>query len=207
MHKYIVGAAALALASTAIAMNGGARAVTEEIAAPSGRYLIDSPHSQVVFSIMHLDLSPYFGRFGTVSGSLEFDAKDPAKSSVTVEIDPASVNTPSDKLNNELRGADVLNVGSFAKASFVSTAIKTTGANTGDITGNLTLRGVTKPVTLHATLHGAKPNMGGKGHRLGFSAKARIKRSDYGMTAMRWAPMVADDIDLMIEAEFVQDIK
>jgi polyisoprenoid-binding protein YceI len=179
----------------------------EPPAAASGHYSAVGGHTQVVFDIMHMGISPFYGSFGKVTGTLQFDAKEPAKSSVTVDVDADSLYTPSSRLNDDLKSADVFDVAAFPTATFTSTAIKKTGANTGDITGNLTLHGVTKPVTLHATFFGAKQSMSGAGYRLGFGATGRLKRSDFGLTAMRWAPMVADDIDLMIEAEFVQDTK
>ncbi len=178
-----------------------------QAAAPSGHYSAVPVHTQIVFDILHMGISPFYGSFGKVSGSLQYDANAPAKSTVTVDIDTSSITTPSDKLTEDLKGPEVFNVAAFPKATFTSTSIKTTGANKGDISGNLTLNGVTKPVTLHATFYGAKQNMSGNGFRLGFGATAQIKRSDFGLTAMRWAPSVADDVELMIEAEFSQDTK
>ena len=42
-------------------------------------------------------------------------------------------------------------------------------------------------------------------YMLGFSAVASVKRSDFGLTKMPWASFVADDVQLMIEAEFAED--
>lgn len=42
----------------------------------------------------------------------------------------------------------------------------------------------------------------GVGVRLGFSGTAHIKRSDFGVTAA--SPLVGDDVDLVIEAEFTR---
>lgn len=203
MNRCFMPAMALAASLACAAQAQGAG----QAAAPSGYYSAVPVHTQVVFDILHMGISPFYGSFGKASGSLEFDAAAPAKSTVTIDVDAGSIYTPSDKLTDDLKSADVFNAAVFPKATFTSTSIKTTGANTGDITGNLTLHGVTKPVTLHATFLGEKQNMSGNGYRLGFGATAQIKRSDFGLTAMRWAPMVDDNVDLMIEAEFVQDTK
>lgn len=180
---------------------------TDIAAAPSGKYTVQPGHTQVVFSIFHMGISPYMGSFGKATGSLNLDSKAPDKSSVTVDVDMSSTSTASEEIRNQLLSASVFDTTKFPKATFKSTSIAKISANTGDISGHLTLHGVTKPVTLHARFHGMAQNMSNGAARLGFSATAELKRSDFGLTFMRWAPMVDDSVTLMIEAEFVQDKK
>lgn len=197
---------ALAVAATmSCALYASAEVSTNPNMAPAGRYKVSPGHTQVVFSIMHMGLSPYYGRFGKVDGTLEFNPQAPEKSSVSVTMQMASVNTPSDKLNGELCSASTFNCAQFPTATFQSTGVRRTGANTGDITGNFTLAGVTKPVTLHATFNGGMKRMDTNAYMLGFSATATVKRSDFGLTKMSWAAFVADEINLMVEAEFAED--
>ena len=61
---------------------------------------------------------------------------------------------------------------------------------------------MTKPVRLDATFNGFGPGMLGIGTRMGFSGTGRIKRSDFGVTAM--LPFAGDDLDLVFEVEFVK---
>ena len=82
-----------------------------------------------------------------------------------------------------------------------------TGANTVRIHGDLTLHGVTRPIVLAATFNG-----GYAGHpmdpnaRIGFSAQATLRRSEFGITYGIPAPGttmgVGDEVDVVIEAEF-----
>lgn len=206
MKKLIITALAMVVAFAAAA-DAQVAVKTDPAAAPSGAYSVNSDHTQVMFSIIHMGISPYFGRLGKASGSLQFDSKAPEKSSATIDLDMSSANTTSDKLTGELLSATVFDVGKFPKATFKSTSIRKVSANMGDITGNLTLHGVTKPVTLHTAFHGMAQSMSNGAARLGFSATTRLKRSDFGITGMRWAPVVSDEVDLAIEAEFVQDKK
>jgi polyisoprenoid-binding protein YceI len=174
--------------------------------APSGRYRVVPDHTQIVFSIMHLGLSPYFGRLAGATGAMNFNPLDPTRNSVSVDIDPKTTSTLTDLLSRQLCGEDVFNCVKFSKISFKSTAIKKTGDNTGDITGSLSIAGVTKPVVLHTTFHGGMQGpLGQDNYQLGFSAETTIKRSDFGLTKMIWAPTVGDEIKLMIAAEFEQD--
>lgn len=174
--------------------------------APAGRYRTVRDHTQVVFAIMHLGLSPYYGRFAGATGTLNFNPLDPARSNVSIEISTSTVSTPSDDLSKILCSANAFDCAQFPKATFKSTALTRTSDNTGDMTGDLTVHGVTKPVTLHVTFHGGRPGLlGTSGYDLGFSAEASVKRSDFALTKMLWASTVADEVKLLIEAEFEQD--
>ena len=174
--------------------------------APAGRYRVIRDHTQIMFSVLHLGLSPYYGRIAGATGTLNFTPLDPSRSGVAIEIDPSSASTTTAILNRELCSASVFNCAKFSKIGFKSTSVTKTGDNTGDIAGDLTIAGVTKPVTLHATFHGGMQGpLGQDNYQLGFSAETVVKRSDFGLTKMIWAPTVADEVKLLIEAEFEQD--
>jgi polyisoprenoid-binding protein YceI len=194
---------------TACLSAGGALAqtvATNPGLAPAGRYRAVRDHTQVVFSAMHLGLSPYFGRIAGATGSLTFSPLDPARSSVSIELDTRTLSTMSEAVSRALCADDAFACAKSPRIAFRSTAIKRTGDVTGEITGELTLAGVTKPVTLTARFHGgAQGPLGQDNYQLGFSAEATIKRSDFGLTRMIWSPTVSDDVKLLIAAEFEQD--
>jgi len=187
----------------------GAHAQTAAInpaLAPSGRYRVVRDHTQVVFSAMHLGLSPYFGRLGGATGTLTFSPLDPSRSALAIELDAKSIATMSDAVSRALCADDAFACAKSPKIGFKSTAIKRTGDTAGEITGDLTIAGVTKPVTLTARFHGGMQGpLGQDNYQLGFSAEATIKRSEFGLTKMIWSPTVGDDIRLFIAAEFEQD--
>jgi len=201
--RFLAMILAVALAGTAAAQNN---VNTNAGLAPAGRYRVVRDHTQVVFSIMHLGMSPYFGRFAGATGTMNFNPRDPARSSISIEIDPKTVSTITDLLSRQLCGEDVLACAKFPKIAFKSTAVKRTGDNTGEITGDLSIAGVARPAILHATFHGGMQGpLGQDNYQLGFSAETTIKRSDFGLTKMIWAPTVGDEIKLLIAAEFEQD--
>jgi polyisoprenoid-binding protein YceI len=199
-----IAAALLALGVASIVMPASAQVSTDPAAAPSGIYRLETAHSQLLFSIVHLGLTDYFGRFDRLSGTLHFDAHHPEQSSVEVAVDPASVDTQSTELNSELSGPHVFDTTKYPAATFRSTAITRTGPFGGQIVGDLTLRGVTRKITLTATFSGGAPNPLSDAYALGFKATCKIKRSDFGITGMRWEPMVGDDVTLIIDAMFDQ---
>ncbi|MCM2343167.1 MAG: YceI family protein [Alphaproteobacteria bacterium] len=166
-------------------------------------YTLDNPHTQIVFSVSHLGFSHSMGKFTDYEGKFIFDPENPTASAVDVTIKAASVDLAHDKWNDHLKNADFFNVEKFPTITFKSTKIDTTGEKTADITGDLTILGVTKPVVLKTVYNKTDKHPYSGKMVAGFSATASIKRSDFGMTY--GLPGVADDVNIMLEVEGIQD--
>ena len=167
---------------------------------PAATYKIDPRHTQILFSIKHMGLSTFYGRFGKVMGSLTFDPAQVEKSALNAQVDMTNIQTHVDELDKEL--VSFFQAAKYPTASFVATQITKTGANTGTVIGNLTLVGVTKPVTLNVTFNGGRDSpLPLQPYRIGFDATATIKRSDFGLTHTMWSNFVSDDVTLNIECE------
>jgi polyisoprenoid-binding protein YceI len=170
--------------------------------APTGRYAADPNHTQILFSIFHAGTTNYYGRFNRTTGTLNFDSPEPEKSSISIQIDMTSIDVPSATLVTELKSPTVFDAAKFPTATFKSTSMTRTGPGTGKITGDLTIRNVTKPVTLDVVFHGGALNPMSNAYAMGFAATTTIKRTDFGLTGMRWEPFVGDDVKLIIEVLF-----
>lgn len=201
MHKTyvpIVLAAALAAALPAIAQapTPGAPDATRVLA---GRYKVDTNHTQVVFSVDHMGISPLSGAIGASGGFLDLDPARPSTAKVTVTFDVAAMSTTVPNFTKHLLSADFFDVAKFPTATFTSTAVQASGDG-AKITGNLTIKGITKPVTLDAKFYGAGVNPMGKKLNVGFTATTSIKRSDFGLGYA--LPVVPDPVELRIAAAF-----
>ncbi len=185
---------------TLAALMAGGLGMSAAQAAPA-HFTLESPHTQIIFSVSHLGFSHSYGKFTGYSGNIVFDPEAPASSSVDVSIDAKSLELNDAKWNEHVRGADFLDAEKFPTITFKSTKIDVTGDKTANITGDLTIHGVTKPVVLAATLNKFdKHPMSGK-QVAGFSATASIKRSDFGVSY--GLPNVGDDLKIIIEVETV----
>lgn len=208
----LAAGAALALAAPLLAQQG---APAQKPGAPDvsritgGTYKVDHEHTLVRWQVDHLGITPYFGTFGQITGSLALDPKDPAAAKVDIIIPVAKVGTASPGLTAHLLKAPDQPGGkpdffgaAPADARFVSTSVRPTGEGKAAITGNLTLNGVTKPVTLDTTFYGAAklPAQMGGGEGIGFEARATIKRSEFGIAT--GIPLVSDEVALDIIAAF-----
>lgn len=202
-------AAALALASTiAFAQAPTSKPGSANPAAVTGgTYKADPGHTLVLWTVDHLGFTPYTGIFGSVTGTLTLDPKNPNAAKVDVTIPVSKVTTASEGLTAHLlrAGKDGGKPDFFganpADARFVSISVAANGQK-AKITGNLTLNGVTRPVMLDATFYGAgkmPAEMGGK-ENVGFRATGKIKRSDFGVSM--GIPLVSDEVALEIAAAF-----
>lgn len=169
---------------------------------PAGAYVSDQAHTSVTGKVSHLDFSSYTLRFDKVDARFDFDPAAPEMSHITVSIDPASIDTGSKGLDRKLAGKDWLDAESFPKARFVSDKIDVGDGRHGTVSGLLTLHGVTRPVVLAVTFNGVGADMVPFVTRLGFSASATIKRSDFGVT--QFEGLVGDEVQLCIEIEFTK---
>jgi polyisoprenoid-binding protein YceI len=182
------------------ALSLGLSFTASQAGSDKGDYKIDPRHTQVIFTIQHMGLSHFFGRFSNVTGTMPFDPDAVDKSTLNATIDISTISTHVPELDKELK--DLFQADKFPTATFTSTQITKTGANTGTVTGNLTIAGVTKPVTLNVVFDGGRDSpFPFQPHRIGFDATATIKRSDFGLTHTMWSSVVSDDVALQIECE------
>jgi polyisoprenoid-binding protein YceI len=174
--------------------------------AQAASYVIDSDNTEVRATWDHLGMSRQSVRFTQVSGVVEFDETAPEQSRVEVTIKSASLLSGIDTLDKALRSPDYFNVAKFPQITFVSKSVRAVTDRTGEVTGDLTIMGIARPVTLHVTwnytgeypLAAISPNYKGM-TASGFSATARVKRSEWGLD--RSVPLIGDEIAISIEVE------
>jgi polyisoprenoid-binding protein YceI len=170
----------------------------------AGTWTIDPVHSEVGFAVRHMMVSKVRGRFNTFSGKL-VTGENPLASSVTAEIDLASIITGNEQRDTHIRSADFFEVETYPTMTYRSTGVRADG---GDyvMDGELTLKGITRNVPLKLELNGFGPDPFG-GTRAGFTATGEINRRDFNVNFS--APMqnggavVADKISLQLEIEAV----
>ncbi|WP_266171885.1 YceI family protein [Dyella subtropica] len=162
-------------------------------------YKLDPGHTNVLFSWSHFGFSNPTANFGLGEGTLVFDEKNPAQSSVEVTLPLADLDTHMSKLDEHLKKPDFFDAEKFPAATFKSTKVQALGGGKFKVTGDLTVHGVTKPVVLDAKLNksGVHPMM--KVQTVGFDASTTVKRSDFGMGA--YVPNVSDEIKIRITTE------
>jgi polyisoprenoid-binding protein YceI len=167
---------------------------------------LDPIHSIVEFSAKHLMITTVKGRISDIEGTIYTNENDPKSSSVEATLKATSIDTRTDQRDQHLRSADFLNVEKYPEIRFRSTRIEG-GKEEFKLTGDLTIRDVTKPITLDVQFEGQTKDPWG-GQRVGFSAKGKIDRRDWGLT---WnqaletgGVVVGNDIKIELEVQAVR---
>jgi polyisoprenoid-binding protein YceI len=184
-------------------------AVTGTSQAPQPtQWQIDPAHSAAHFSVRHLMISNVRGEFSKVSGNAILDPSDPAKSTVEVSVDTASIDTRELQRDEHLRSADFFDAANHPAMTFRSKKITAAGTDRFKVTGDLSIRGATREVTFNVDgpVTPVKDPWGNI--RTGVSATAKINRKDFGLVwnALTEAGgvVVGDEVSITFEAELIQ---
>ena len=147
----------------------------------SGTYVLDPAHTRIGFVARHAMITKVRGQFNDFEGSGVVDPCDFTKSTVTVIIQAASIDTRNEQRDAHLRSNDFLAMEEYPQITFTSTGIQQTGPTSVELTGDLTIRGVTNTVTIPFEFEGAATDPYGN-LRVGFEGSVVINRKDYGVT-------------------------
>lgn len=194
------------IAVVALVLPAGGLHVRE---ASADTYTFDRDHTHIAFSWNHLGISRQSARILDFDGTLDFDPSNPENGSVEVTMKVASLFTGVKVLDRDLKSSDFFDAARYPEITFKSTLIRVIGERSGEVAGDLTILGVTYPVVLQVRwnfsgdhpLGDINPAYKGK-YVAGFSAVTTVLRSAWGLK--RAVPLVSDEIEIAIEAEFLR---
>jgi len=171
-------------------------------------YKIDPVHSSAQFIARHMMISNVRGGFGKVDGTVVYDPKNLAASTVDVAIDANTVTTLEPARDAHLKSPDFLDVEKYPIITFGSKAITTNGDGELQVKGDLTIHGVTKEVVLKVEGPSAQEKDPLGNARIGASANTRIKRSEFGLV---WnaaletgGVLIGDNVKIELEVSLIK---
>lgn len=174
-------------------------ALTQKADVVTGRYEIDAANSRVGFAARYAMVSTIRGSFSRFRADIFLDPEAPERSTASVRLEAASIDTGQAQRDEHLRSPDFLDAATYPEIRFESTAVRPTGFQCHELAGDLTVRATTAPVTIEFTLTGLSTD-----HRgidlVGFAGSTKISRSAFGML---WNPiletggvLVGDEVEL-----------
>jgi len=177
-------------ANSANSSNTANTAPAAPVAAKGEALAINGENSKVEFTGSKVT-GKHEGGFKTFTGTIDLVNSKPAESSVTVDIDAASVYSDDEKLTGHLKSPDFFDVEKFPKATFKSTKIEADAAKGADaytVTGDFNLHGVTKSISFPATIKAGDD-------AVDVNAEFAVNRKDFGIVyAGKADDLIRDDV-------------
>ena len=169
----------------------------------AGHWPVDLAHSSVSFTVRHLGVSKVRGRFNTFDVDVVIGATLD-DTSITANIDAASIDTGNADRDAHVLSADILDVALRPTLEFRSTRVTDAGDHY-TVDGELTIGEITRPITLAVELGGVETFPGGPRHA-GFEATTQIKRKDFdidialppGVSSVALGDVIKVEIDLQL---------
>src|SRR3954462_12451857 len=121
----------------------------------TGTYTLDPSHTRIGFVARHAMVTKVRGSFDEFEGTATIDGDNPTRSSATVTIQAASIDTRNADRDAHLRSNDFLAMDDHPQITFTSTRAEALDASNYRLTGDLTIKGVTRTVSVDFELAGA----------------------------------------------------
>jgi polyisoprenoid-binding protein YceI len=172
----------------------------------TGLWIVDREHSRAEFAVRFL-VSETTGIFGEVAGRMSFDAENPEESSVEATIEVSSIDTGSQKRDEDLLQREgFLEAESFPEMTFRSTRVEPRGSDRMKVIGDLTIRDITREVELDVWYKGESIH-GAAERRATFEAETELSRGEFGVdwggTAGR--AVIGDVVSVKLHLEAVRE--
>lgn len=142
---------------------------------------IDPSHTEVGFTVKHLQFSRVNGRFTDVSGTIVGEPEDLTTAKANLEINAASIHTGSEDRDKHLIGEDFFAVDKYPKITFTSKKFTKIGDNRYTMTGDIVIRGITKEIELNVEFRGRAINPFDK-DVAAYEIHGSLSREDFGIT-------------------------
>jgi len=177
-------------------------------------WIFEPGHTEAEFRARHMMVTWVRGLFKDIHGHLELDWDHCLDARFEGEIDAARIWTGEPDRDEHLRSADFLDVEHHPRITFSGrfTARTAETAFKGEV--DLAIRGVTRTVPLDIHYIGewktpwwVEGENQGEMRRIGFEAKTRIDRHDFGVSWQDELPgggvVVGNEIELVLDVEAI----
>ena len=164
-------------------------------------FSIDRSHSYLGFTIGFLGMNKVRGTFNDYAATIVYDDAKPERSSVTLVIDPKSIDTHGEMRDRDLQGEKWFDTEKHPQIVFQSTRIERKGNERFLVHGDLTMKGITKSIAIPMTRTVPRtPDAAWGNVRIGGTGATTISRHDFGVDGPEfWGKALADNVEIEID--------
>ncbi|MCM3901965.1 MAG: YceI family protein [Pyrinomonadaceae bacterium] len=162
-------------------------------------WAIDPTHTTVEFTVKNLFFFTVKGSLDVRDGSIVLDSADVRRSSTTVVLQSASINTGNKQRDAHLRAKDYLDADRYPEIRFQSTKVERgTDRDTLRLTGSLTVKDTSREIVLDVSEIDRSRSPNGQ-YVAYYSALTDIDRGDFRVDAMRL--LIGRKLKIMINVQ------
>jgi polyisoprenoid-binding protein YceI len=194
--------AVAAPAPSAAAPAAPALAASSSETLASGAFTLDAVHSSVVFSVRHMGVANFWGRFNKMDAKVDLNPEHARGGSITITIDAASVDTGNQRRDDHLRNPDFFNAKEFPSVTFTSTMIERRDGYFR-VTGDLAMIGTTRSMTVDLKQTGKTTHPRSGKPLIGLEADFTIRRSDFNMNFGIEQGSLSDEVRMIFGLEML----
>jgi len=149
-------------------------------------FSIDAGHSYVGFSIKYMGFAKVRGRFADFSGAIRYVDGDATKTSATVIIKTASLDTDHEFRDKDLKSANWFDAEKFPVIKFQSKRVEKSASGT-EVIGDLTIKEVTKEVRIKMEGSSGVQKDIRDDTQIIFTGSTMIDRKVFGVMGENWS--------------------
>ncbi len=172
----------------------------------TGTWKIDTVHSHVGFSVKHMVVANFRGRFEDYDGALVVGEDGTPRLEGSVRVD--SIVVKDENLAGHLKSPDFFDSANHPQIGFVSDEVRVGAGGALEVEGELTIKGHTHRVTARGSVSGPHVDIAGN-DKIGVELEAVIDRREYGL---EWnAPLpkggfaLENDVKLQVTLELARE--
>jgi polyisoprenoid-binding protein YceI len=167
------------------------------------QYTIDNGHTAITSKVMRFDVVKVVGRFNTVTGTINYNATDPTKTTAEITIASESYSANNPEGENAIKSAAFLDVKKYPEIKLVTKSLTKLDAGY-NVTAELTLHGITKTITFPVIISGPSIDLPTQKLSIGIQGVFTINRQDFGITMAAKLPsggmVVGNEVEIGINA-------
>lgn len=189
---------------------------SQETAEELPSWTFEPGHTEAGFRARHMMVTWVHGLFKDVHGKLNLDWEHPLTATFEGKIDATKLWTGEGERDAHLRSADFFDVEHHPQITFAGRLTERTGDINFKAVADLTIRGITNEVEMDVAYLGqwktpfwVGDQNKGTLTRIGFEAKTRIDRHEFGVSWQDKIPgggvVVSNEIEVTLDIEAILD--
>ena len=179
-------------------------------------WIFEPGHTEAEFRARHMMVTWVRGLFKDIHGRLEFDWDSCLEATFEGEMDATKIWTGEPERDAHLRSADFFDVENHPKIAFSGRFTERTGDMHFKAEAELTIRGTTQTVPLDVAYLGqwetpfwVGDENKGTMRRVGFEARTRLNRHDFGVSWQDTLPgggvVASEEIEISLDIEAIHE--